>query len=148
VSSGLQGAGLHELVKATFEPFTDLERQPDRVTITGENIHLLPRATLALGIAFHELAMNAAKYGALSNEAGSIQVSWETEATPKGKELVLHWREKDGPPVTPPTRKGFGSRVIERRLAQEMGGAVELIFRADGVVCTMKIPLPRDNGDD
>jgi len=145
MSEDWEGAGLLDLVKTTFQPFTDMDQRQDRVVITGENIHLPPRATLALGIAFHELAMNAVKFGALSNEAGSILVAWETEATPKGKGLVLRWQEKDGPPVPSPTRKGLGSRVLEQRLAQEMGGTVDLDFKEGGVVCTMKFPLPRKN---
>ena len=71
--------------------------------ITGENIRFPPKAALALGIAFNELATNAVKYGAFSNGAGSILIEWTIEPTPQGSRLMLHWQEKDGPPVTPPT---------------------------------------------
>ena len=142
MSEGWEGAGLLELVRTTFQPFADLNRK-DRVVIAGDNIHLPPRATLALGIAFHELTMNAVKFGALSNESGSIMVAWTIETTAKGECLVLNWQEKDGPPVTPPTRKGFGSRVIERNLAREMGGTVRLDFQEDGVAFIMSIPMPQ-----
>jgi two-component sensor histidine kinase len=97
---------------------------------------------LALGIAFHELATNAVKYGAFSNEAGSILIAWTIEPKPEGNRLILQWEEKDGPPVTPPSRKGFGSRVIERGLGHELQGTVNLDYRADGVVCTINIPAP------
>ena len=82
--------------------------------ITGENMRFPPKSALALGIVFNELATNAVKYGALSNAAGSILIEWTMETTPIGQRLLLNWKEKDGPPVTPPAHKGFGSGVIER----------------------------------
>ena len=116
-----------------------------RIVIVGENIRISPKAALALGIAFHELATNAVKYGAFSNEAGSIQIGWKIE--PEGNRLVLQWHEKGGPPVTPPTRKGFGSQVIQRGLALELDGTVDLDYRVDGVVCMINVPAPRGAGD-
>ena len=104
---------------------------------------------MALGIALHELATNAVKYGAFSNDAGSILIAWTIEPTPEeGDRLVLRWQEKDGPPVTAPSRKGFGTRVIERGLAHELGGTVHLDYRADGVACTINFPAPRDGRDE
>ena len=97
---------------------------------------------MALGIAFNELGTNAVKYGAFANEIGSILVSWTIEPRREGERLLLRWQEKDGPPVTPPSRKGFGSRVLERGLAHELAGMVQLDYRSDGVVCTMDIPAP------
>ena len=108
-----EGAGLLDLVNEAMEPFAVANGRTERLVITGKNIRLPPNVTLALGIAFHELATNAAKYGAFSNEAGSILLAWTIEPRPEGDRLILCWQEKDGPPVTPPTRKGFGSRVIE-----------------------------------
>ena len=72
------------------------------------------------------------------------KVEWriERESRPEGKRLLLRWQEKDGPPVTPPSQKGFGSRVLERGLAHELAGTVQLDYRSDGVVCTMNIPAP------
>jgi two-component sensor histidine kinase len=102
---------------------------------------------LALSIAFNELATNAVKYGALSNAAGSILIEWMIETTPAGRRLLLSWKEKDGPPVTPPAHKGFGSRVIERGLAHELEGTTHLDYRPNGLVCTMDIPLPRGARD-
>ena len=113
----------------------------DRIVIRGENIRFPPKAALSLGVAFNELATNAVKYGALSNEAGSILIEWTTESVPGGKRLDLKWQEKDGPSVTPPAHKGFGSRVIERGLAHELQGSVHLDYRPDGLVCTMSIPV-------
>ena len=137
-----QGAGLHDLVKEAMEPFGVGNGRGERFVVTGENIRISPKATLALGIALHELATNAVKYGAFSNEAGSILITWAIEATPQGRRLILRWREKDGPPVTPPSRKGFGSRVIEDGLAHELEGTVNLDYRANGVVCTIDFPTP------
>ena len=138
-----EGAGLHDLVDNALEPFGVAGGRAERFLITGENIRLPPKATLTLAIAFHELATNAVKYGAFSNEAGSILIGWSVEPAPNGKRLILRWREKDGPPVTPPARKGFGSWVIERGLAHELEGRVTQDYRSDGVVCTIDIPLPR-----
>ncbi len=137
------GARLHDLVDNALEPFGVAGGRAERFVIGGENVRLQPKATLALAIAFHELATNAVKYGAFSNEAGSILVSWCVGPAPIGERLIIRWQEKDGPPVTPPARKGFGSWVIERGLAHELEGQVLLDFRADGVVCTIDIPLPR-----
>ncbi len=113
----------------------------------GENVRFPPKSALALGIAFNELATNAVKYGALSNAAGSILIEWTMETTPTQQRLLLNWKEKDGPPVTPPAHKGFGSRVIERGLAHELEGTIHLDYRPDGLVCTMDIPLLRDARD-
>ena len=143
-----EGAGLLDLVNEAMEPFGVANGRTERFVITGKNIRLPPKVTLALGIAFHELATNAVKYGAFSNEAGSILIAWTIEPRPEGDRLILRWQEKDGPPVTPPSRKGFGSRVIERGLAHELQGTVNLDYRADGVVCTINIPAPRGARDE
>ena len=136
------GAGLLDLVKEALEPFTVANGRTERFLMTGSNIRLSPKASLALGIALHELATNAVKYGAFSNAAGSILIAWTIEPGPEGSRLILRWQERDGPPVTPPSRKGFGSRVIERGLALELKGTVHLDYRADGVVCTINFPAP------
>ncbi|MDQ3470767.1 MAG: PAS domain-containing protein [Pseudomonadota bacterium] len=137
------GAGLHDLIDAALEPFAVTDGRAERFTVEGANIRLLPKATLALGIAFHELATNAFKYGAFSNNAGTVSIAWTIEPSPAGDRLILHWREKDGPEVTPPTRKGFGTQVVERGLAHELKGEVHLDYRPEGVVCTIDVPAPR-----
>ncbi len=101
-----------------------------------------PSTALALGIAFHELATNALKYGAFSNEQGSIRISWTIETAGDGDRLIVRWQEKDGPPVTPPTRKGFGSRVLEAGLAGELKARVTLDYRPEGLMCTIDMPAP------
>jgi len=88
------------------------------------------------------LATNALKYGAFSDEYGSIRIEWTVEPSPEGRRLVLIWTEKDGPVVVAPLHKGFGSQVIERGLAHELDGTVQLDYLPEGVVCTMNIPAP------
>jgi PAS domain S-box-containing protein len=138
-----ESAGLVDVLNHALEPFAVADGRAERIVINGKDIRFPPKAALALGIAFNELATNAVKYGAFSNRVGSILIEWKIEPTPQGDRLVLCWQEKDGPPVTPPSRKGFGSRVIESGLAFELEGAVRLDYRPDGLVCTMNIPAPR-----
>ena len=137
------GAGLHDLVERALEPFSVTEGRAERFTIKGENIRLSPKATLALGIAFNELATNAVKYGAFSNDAGTISVTWTIESKLDARWLCLHWREKGGPTVAPPTRKGFGSRVIEQGLPHELHGSVAIDYAPGGLVCTIDVPAPQ-----
>jgi PAS domain S-box-containing protein len=142
-----KGARLRDLVEAALEPFGVANGRSERFMITGKNIRLPANEALALGIAFHELATNAVKYGAFSNAAGSIALTWTIEPIPEGDRLILRWQEKDGPPVILPTRKGFGTRVMERGLPHELGGKVQLDYRAEGLICTINIPAPPVEGD-
>jgi PAS domain S-box-containing protein len=137
-------AGLRDVINDAMEPFGVEDGRAERIVITGENIRFPPQAALALGIVFNELATNAVKYGAFSNGTGSILVEWTAEPAPSGVRLLLHWREKDGPPVTPPSHRGFGSQVIERGLAHEPEGTVDLDYRSDGLVCTMTLRAATD----
>ena len=138
-----QGAGLRDLVVQVLEPFGVAGGRAERFTIEGKNIRLSPKAALALGIAFNELATNAVKYGAFSNKAGTVSVEWTLEHKSDGRWLCLRWRENGGPPVAPPSHKGFGSRVIERGLAHELDGKVSLDYPPDGVICTIDMPAPQ-----
>jgi PAS domain S-box-containing protein len=141
------GAGLLDLVNEALKPFGVSNGRAGRIEIGGENIRVSPKAALALGIAFHELATNALKYGALSNASGSIEIKWSIEPHTEGDRLVLHWQEKDGPSVTPPPRKGFGSRVLERGLVLELDARVALEYRPGGVVCAIDMPAPKAVSD-
>jgi PAS domain S-box-containing protein len=142
-----KGAGLQDLVEAALEPFGVANGgRSERFVITGKNIRLPANEALALGIAFHELATNAVKYGAFSSAAGSIALAWTIEPTPDGDRLILRWQEKDGPSITAPTRKGFGSRVLERGLPHELGGSAQLDYQAEGLICTINIPGPPVEG--
>jgi len=108
-----------------------------RAILEGPDIHLSPKAAVAMGMAIHELATNAVKYGALSVPRGLLNVDWRVR---QGC-LELEWRESNGPPVAPPEHRGFGSRLLERGLATELGGRVELVYREQGVACSMRLPL-------
>src|SRR4051812_14638841 len=112
-------------------------RREDRLHVSGRDIRLTPRMALALAMAFQELATNAVKYGALSNDTGEIEIGWKTARKARPQRLRLRWEETGGPPVAPPQRRGFGSRLIERSLAQDLGGEVRIDFAPTGVVCTI-----------
>ena len=92
-------------------------------------------------MALHELATNAMKYGALSTSDGRVRVAWTLASEPGAPRLDLTWTERDGPPVSPPTRRGFGSRLIERGLAAELSGAATIDFQPEGVVCRIRALL-------
>lgn len=109
----------------------------ERFDIAGPDLRLTPKAILALSMALHELAVNAVKYGALSQPGGRVAIAWEAQ----DGVLELSWAEQGGPPVSPPARRGFGSRLLERGLAGELGGSVTLAFDPAGVVCRIAAPL-------
>lgn len=132
-----RGASLRDLLAAELAPHGGAAEH--RVLAAGPDVWLAPNTAVAMGMAFHELATNAAKYGALSNASGRVVVIWTGDDQ---SSLELVWREEGGPPVTPPTRKGFGSRLILSGLAHQLGGNVILEFPPDGVQCVMHIPLP------
>lgn len=108
-----------------------------RLDIAGPDVALEPKTAVALALAIHELATNAVKHGALSSPAGRVEVRWEAYA---GR-LRLTWSESGGPPVPTGIQRGFGARLLERGLAEELAGDVHLDFRPTGVVCTMDAPL-------
>jgi PAS domain S-box-containing protein len=139
-----ESAGLLDLVKEALGPFGIANGRGERFVIEGGNIRLPPKVTLTLGVVFNELATNAVKYGAFSDDTGSVSIRWAIEPTPEGDRLVVHWQEKNGPSVTKPSRKGFGSQVIERGLAHELEGSANLDYQTDGLICTINIPVPRD----
>jgi two-component sensor histidine kinase len=129
-----QGASLREVVDRALEPF---QTGNGRIRVDGPDVRLSPKQALALSMALHELATNAAKYGALSNDTGSVEVVWGV-ALNGGAELQLTWTESGGPPVVPPTRTGFGSRLIQRSLAQDLGGATSIEYRPQGIISVIK----------
>jgi PAS domain S-box-containing protein len=133
------GASLLELVHAAIEPFTN--GGGNRFAIAGPPISVSPKMTLALAMALHELCTNAVKYGALSASNGRVDISWQVHDEAEQMILELRWAESGGPPVDAPTRKGFGTRLIERGLAREFGGSAELAFDPAGLICLVRIPL-------
>lgn len=110
-----------------------------RISFEGPAIVLTPSATVTLTLALHELATNAAKYGALSNASGTVEIYWNDNA----EALTLVWRESGGPPVAQPANSGFGTRLLERAVARDLGSTVSLDFDPAGLVCTISGPLAR-----
>jgi two-component system CheB/CheR fusion protein len=119
----------------------------NRVVIEGENtVRLTGRATQTLAMALHELATNAAKYGALSSDSGRVTVGWQVTNSGEQPRLLLNWTESGGPPVTAPTRRGFGSQLIETILTRELDANVRRSFKAEGLRCTIELPLTDKTG--
>ena len=113
-----------------------------RIRASGPNVPLAAKAALALALALHELATNAAKYGALSNEAGSVDLRWHVVHEDEAPRFSLTWSEQGGPPIlAQPTRRGFGSRLIERSFAAEVGGEVRMTYAPTGLNCRLEAPL-------
>ncbi|HWE78442.1 MAG TPA: histidine kinase, partial [Pseudolabrys sp.] len=129
------GASLEELVRSQLTAYMD--RQASQIDFAGPAIALKPEAAQSLGLALHELAANAARFGALSVPDGRVSLIWERV---DGDGLSLDWREELGPPVKLRRKKGFGSMVIERNLALAVGAKVDLDFAPDGLHCHIVIP--------
>nr|WP_293868368.1 PAS domain-containing sensor histidine kinase [uncultured Alsobacter sp.] len=133
------GAGLHAIVDQAVQAY--LGEAEHRFSIRGAPVRLTSKMALTIAMALHELCTNAVKYGALSKPDGRVSIAWEEVMSGQTRQLSLEWREMDGPPVAPPTRRGFGSRLIERQLAREFGGEVTLDFAPGGVVCRIVVPF-------
>jgi two-component sensor histidine kinase len=132
-----EGASFEGVVRRALRPWR--EDGSVRFQVKGPAVHLNPKRALALGMAFHELATNAAKYGALSNTSGVVQVRWTI--LPDGKTLNFIWEERGGPPATLPQHRGFGLRLIEHGMEREISGKVMLDFRTEGLVCAWDMKL-------
>jgi PAS domain S-box-containing protein len=127
-------ASMHEIVRDAVAPFCS----DGRCGIEGPELRLNPRAAVSIALAVHELATNASKYGGLSNDGGRVDVEWEID----GDRLSFTWREAGGPEVVVPSKRGFGTRMIERGLASDLDGVVTLDFNPGGLVFTVVCPLP------
>ena len=116
--------------------------QAHRIRASGPDVHLAAKPALSLALALHELATNAAKYGALSNETGTVDLRWHVVHEGDAPHFCLTWLEQGGPPIlTQPSRRGFGSRLIERSFAAEVGGDVRLTYAPTGLVCRLEAAL-------
>jgi PAS domain S-box-containing protein len=138
-------ATLTEVIIAALHPFG--VEQDTRFKIGGPILRLAPRVGLAFALAIHELATNSVKYGSLSADLGRVIVSWDVVEGSDPARLWFQWQEIGGPHVSRPTRTGFGSRMIERALAMEIGGTAEIDYRTRGVVFTAEAPLPEITRD-
>jgi two-component sensor histidine kinase len=128
-----------ELLRFELEPYDD--RTERRVMLQGPSVGLPAVVAIPLGLAFHELATNAAKYGALSDIAGMVTVRWRTENDDGGETLYIQWDESNGPQVAEPTREGFGTRLLNRALPAQAGAKVTLNFAPTGLRVDLSIPL-------
>ena len=134
--SSWEGAALDEVLRDSLRL---IEPREGRVRLDGAPLRLQPRTAVTLSLAAHELATNALKYGALSVPDGHVEVRWTVE----GNRFRLWWTERGGPPVTPPGRAGFGTRMIRQALAAELRGEARMDFDADGLVCTIDGEVPK-----
>lgn len=136
VARGDGGGILAELLEAELQPY---RTTPSTVTLDGPSIWLDSRAFSVLALVFHELATNAAKYGALSLPGGQLEISWTMD---ESSGCEIQWRERNGPLVTVPSRSGFGSALIERSVPYDLSGESAIRFVPSGVEATFRIPPP------
>jgi PAS domain S-box-containing protein len=138
VQSSWTSAPMRTVVEGALAPHRTGEA---RIRVCGPSVDLTAKQALALALALHELATNAAKYGALSVPDGTIEVSWDCRMSEGHRNLRFSWHEHGGPAVSPPTRRGFGSRLIESTLSSDFGSSVKVDYRAEGVVCSFETEL-------
>jgi PAS domain S-box-containing protein len=133
-----EGANLTDVIAGALTPYGGVE--DSRFHVSGPTLRLLPRAAVALAMGLHELVTNALKYGSLSVSGGQVDIRWAVvQATPPRLHMI--WSERNGPPVSPPLERGFGTRLIERSLAQDLGGTAKITFAAEGITCVIDSPL-------
>ena len=137
LAGSAEAASMAALVRAAVEP----HGHGGRFRVSGPEIAVNARAALVLALALHELSTNAAKYGALSSPGGAVDIAWSVAADGAEPIVRLVWREGGGPSVAPPRREGFGTRLIERALAETVGGTATLEYPPGGAVCRIEAPL-------
>jgi PAS domain S-box-containing protein len=139
VSENWAGADLREIVAQALAPYRSADR---RLDIDGPDVRLSPPQAVTMALALHELATNAVKYGALSVPEGSVEVRWNASYDATGaRHMTFLWAERGGPVVTPPTRTGFGSRLLARNFGEDSGGQARMMFEPTGLRCAIEIPL-------
>jgi two-component sensor histidine kinase len=134
-----QGSDLQDVIGRVLQPY--LLNNPDRVRMFGPKVPLAPRLAVVLSMILHEIATNATKYGALSNDSGTVTLDWEIVEEDARRKLRLIWTEAGGPQVTAPVQRGFGSRLIERSARDQLGGEATVDFLPRGVVYTVTVGL-------
>jgi len=132
-----EGADLRAILEHETEAYG-----PTRISLNGPPVSLEPAVVLSLGMIFHELATNAAKYGALHTPDGRVLIDWGV-ADQRDRKLKLSWREIGGPKVAAPARKGFGSRLIERNIRHDLAGEIDLVYAPEGLIAELTVPLDR-----
>jgi two-component sensor histidine kinase len=134
VRNGWQGVDVEDLVRAQLAHFVDLIGS--RIAVRGPKLRLKAASAQAIGLAIHELATNAGKYGSLSTEMGRVDVSWGTA----NGTLTMRWTEREGPPVSAPQRRGFGTTVMEAMTERSLGGEVDLDYAPSGLTWRLACP--------
>jgi two-component sensor histidine kinase len=134
-----QGSELQDVIARVLKPY--LLNNPERVRMFGPKVPLSPRLAVILSMIVHEIATNAAKYGALSNDTGTVTLDWEVLEESDGRKLRMIWTEAGGPHVSAPVQRGFGSRLIERSARDQLGGEATVDFLPRGVVYTVTSAL-------
>ncbi|MBY0448643.1 MAG: response regulator [Hyphomonadaceae bacterium] len=138
LEAGYREADLKVLINRTLAPF----QHEGRISCEGPSVALPPKPSLALGMVMHELAGNAWLHGALKEPSGRVDPSWRLEGRCDPPNLVVHWREWGGPPVTAPTRTGFGSMMIQQSARYELDGEADMRFHPQGLECILSLPAP------
>jgi two-component sensor histidine kinase len=132
-----ESADVKDIVNEVLEPFAANDGR--RLRTEGGEVRVAPRCTLMISLVLHELATNATKYGAWSNQTGIVSVDWRQLDRDNARWLRLTWRETGGPPVQPPDHKGFGSRLIEQSLG-DVGGSTTVTYDPTGIACRLECP--------
>jgi two-component sensor histidine kinase len=136
-----QEASIHELLRLELEPYDD--GTGHRIKLDGPDVRLPVTLAVLVGLAFHELATNAAKYGALSDLAGVLEVNWAVEGETE-RRVHIKWAERNGPPVAPPKREGFGSRLLSKVLPTQADVSVEMDFAPTGLRASISLPIDKN----
>lgn len=143
VDDNWAGADLKQLICEVLAPY---EGEPSQLSLDGPGVRLHPSQAVGVSLACHELATNAAKYGALSVSGGRVQVSWNVAHNGHGERfLTLLWAERGGPLVEPPTRTGFGTKLIAHTFSNESGSRAEISFPPEGARCVLVLALRDDD---
>lgn len=135
LKANAQAVNLADVVPAALEPFGS--EVQSKIFIEGPRLTLNEQTVGAIALACNELATNAAKYGALSTDNGKVSIRWNCAPEGDAERVTFEWVERDGPPVQTPTRRGFGTRIVESAVARERNGQVALDYRPDGLICRM-----------
>ena len=137
------GADLADLVSRAIEPYR--QGGLDRFEVTGPSVRVSPQQAVSISLVLHELATNAVKHGALSNASGRVAMDWNQSVGERGdRRMTFLWVEHGGPPVSQPTRRGFGSRLLARSFPEGSGGSVRLEFAPEGLRCAIRLALSHE----
>jgi two-component sensor histidine kinase len=145
VEQNWAGADLHVIVERAIAPYRRTEAR--RFKVDGPPLRLSPQQAVGLSLALHELCTNALKHGALTTDAGVVDISWNIAQDSNGaRQMTLLWRESGGPPVSPPSRQGFGTRLIARSFGLDSGGQARLHYVPEGLYCVIEVTLTEPDG--